>query len=73
MFELRWVIRHGWDGPERVLQYRVKEDRTIRAELPGNEMIWRGSYPSMSTPQWSPWIDVPTVDQTTVAEGDSGH
>jgi hypothetical protein len=20
--ELRWIIRNGWDGPERVLQYR---------------------------------------------------
>lgn len=20
---IRWVIRHGWDGPERVLQYAL--------------------------------------------------
>lgn len=71
MYEFRWLIRYAWDGPEKVLQYRVKEDRTIRAQLPGTEANWRG--PTMETSQWSAWIDVPTVDKTAIAEGDSGH
>jgi hypothetical protein len=25
MIELRWLVRPGWDGPERVLQYRNQE------------------------------------------------
>ena len=26
MMEIRWVIRPGWDGPEKVLQVRYKHD-----------------------------------------------
>ena len=22
--EIRWIIRGGWDGPEKVLQYRTR-------------------------------------------------
>lgn len=57
MIELRWLIRQGWDGPEKVLQYRQKVDTTIRAGI--------GWSPTeiMNTQkmQWSEWSNVPEV------------
>lgn len=57
MIELRWLIRQGWDGPEKVLQYRQKVDTAIRAGT--------GWSPTeiMNTQkmQWSEWTNVPEV------------
>ena len=33
MVEMRYLVRPGWDGPEKILQYRQKVDTTIRAEI----------------------------------------
>lgn len=27
--ELRWYVRPGWDGPVKILQYRVMRDVTV--------------------------------------------
>lgn len=57
MIELRWLIRQGWDGPEKVLQYRQKVDTTIRAGT-----NWTLPETRITTNmQWSNWTDVPEV------------
>jgi hypothetical protein len=55
-YELRWLIRQGWDGPEKVLQFRSKQDTTVWAGMPTQEQIRAGA-----NYQWSKWIDVPEV------------
>lgn len=58
MIELRWYVRAGWDGPERILQYRMKRDVTVWAGMPTQEQIAEhANY------QWSEWTDVPEVKQ----------
>ena len=57
MQELRWLVRQGWDGPEKVLQYRVMRDVTVWAGMPTQEQI-----NAMANYQWSPWMDVPVVE-----------
>jgi hypothetical protein len=53
MFELRYLIRNGWDGPEQVLQYRTQvEVADYSTEKHIKKMIW------------SEWQYVPTVDET---------
>jgi len=59
MFELRWHIRPGWDGPEKVLQFRAKQDVAVRAGMWDKESIER-----TAVYQWSEWKDVPKVDET---------
>lgn len=54
MTELRWLIRPGWDGPEKILQYRQKYDATIYSSIAPN-----GDYPKEMV--WSDWKDVPVV------------
>jgi hypothetical protein len=58
MFELRWYVRPGWDGPEKVLQYRVKYDPTVRAQGHTNVNVGRFN-PYL---EWSEWKDVPEVE-----------
>ena len=54
MIEIRWLVRAGWDGPERILQFRQKIDMTVYA---GN-----GPFAdSLKNMQWSEWKDVPVV------------
>jgi hypothetical protein len=54
MIEIRWLVRAGWDGPERILQSRQKIDMTVYA---GN-----GPFAdSLKNMQWSEWKDVPVV------------
>lgn len=53
MFELRYVVRNGWDGPEQVLQFRNKELAT--------DYSTKDHIPMFI---WTEWKDVPTVDQT---------
>lgn len=55
--EIRWVIRPGWDGPEKVLQVRYMHDTTIRAGMHSSEQI-----AATANYQWSEWKDVPEVD-----------
>jgi hypothetical protein len=56
MMELRYLVRGGWDGPEKVLQYRAKYDTTVWAGMPTAEQVSaKANY------QWTPWMDVPTV------------
>ena len=57
MIELRYLVRPGWDGPEKVLQYRSKYDTTIWATRPTPEQ--RNTFANY---QWSEWADVPTVE-----------
>lgn len=57
MTELRWFVRPGWDGPEQILQYRVKQDVTVWAGTPTHDQ-----RVAMANYQWSPWIDVPVVE-----------
>lgn len=48
--EMRWLVRNGWGGPERVLQYR--EGHWFRpATFPDDGLEWRGTE----------WTDVPEV------------
>lgn len=60
--ELRWYVRPGWDGPERVLQYRVRVPLYQYAEknlwctgsgAPTAQLMTPVSY------AWGPWKDVP--------------
>lgn len=52
--ELRWFVRAGWDGPEKVLQVRYKRDVTVWSGMPTQEQIR-----AMANYQWSEWMDVP--------------
>ena len=61
MIEMRWLVRPGWDGPERVLQYRQQIDVTVRA---GGAGTWDAvSIARTANMQWSDWRDVPEVDK----------
>jgi hypothetical protein len=55
MIEMRWLVRPGWDGPEKILQYRQKQDVTNYSTLTTN-----GDY--LKEMVWSDWKDVPTVE-----------
>jgi hypothetical protein len=59
MVELRWLVRAGWDGPEKFLQMRQQYDKTIRAGMFSHEDIQRTA--SMA---WSEWKDVPVVKES---------
>ena len=59
MIEMRWLVRPGWDGPERVLQYRQQIDITVRA---GGAGTWDNtSIAQTANYQWSEWLDVPEI------------
>ncbi len=59
MMELRWYVRPSWDGPEKVLQYRVKVplyayvEKMAWASAPTAQLMTPVSY------AWGPWKDVP--------------
>lgn len=55
MIEVRWFVRPGWDGPEKVLQYRQQQDVTNYSTVRTN-----GEY--LRETKWSDWKDVPTVE-----------
>ena len=57
MIELRWLVRPGWDGPERILQVRQKTDINIYTgdPFPGTTFT-----PNL---QWSEWKDIPEVTE----------
>jgi hypothetical protein len=59
MFELRWIVRPGWDGPERVLQYRTMKE----------VIVYSGATDQDRTGQrreqkWTDWRDVPEVENS---------
>ena len=55
MYELRYLVRNGWDGPEKVLQYRTQiEVSDYSATNPRT-----GEF--IKKKEWTEWQDVPTV------------
>ena len=55
MYELRYLVRKGWDGPEKVLQYRTQLEVTDYSGTTVN-----GS--NTKKREWTEWQDVPTVE-----------
>ena len=55
MYELRYLVRKGWDGPEKVLQYRTQREVTDYSTATIN-----GSF--TKNRKWTEWQDVPTVE-----------
>ena len=54
MYELRYLVRNGWDGPEKVLQYRTQievSDYSIATD--------KGGF--TKSMKWTEWKDVPVV------------
>ena len=54
MYELRYLVRKGLDGPEKVLQYRTQLEVTDYSTTTLN-----GSFTKKSA--WTDWQDVPTI------------
>ena len=57
MYELRYLVRPGWDGPESVLQYRTQFEVTDYSTT-----TIQGSFTKKR--EWTEWQDVPVVDET---------
>jgi len=55
MYELRYLVRTSWDGPEKVLQYRTQFEVTDYSSQTVN-----GQYVLIK--KWAEWQDVPTVE-----------
>ena len=55
MYELRYFVRPGWDGPEQVLQYRTQLEVTDYSTTTD-----KGSFTKKR--EWTEWQDVPTVE-----------
>ena len=55
MYELRYFVRPGWDGPEQVLQYRTQIEVTDYSSPNENAQY-------MSVKKWNEWQDVPIVE-----------
>jgi hypothetical protein len=53
MYELRYLVRNGWDGPEKVLQYRTQI-----------EVADYSTEKHLKKKEWTDWRDVPTVKDT---------
>ena len=56
MYELRYLVQKGWDGPEKVLQYRTQFEVTDYSTT-----TIQGSFTKKR--EWTEWQDVPTVDE----------
>ena len=54
MYELRYLVRTSWDGPEKVLQYRTHIEVTDYSTKTDD-----GKY--VAVKKWTEWCDVPTV------------
>ena len=54
MYELRYLVRKGWDGPEKVLQYRTQSEVTDYSTTTD-----KGGFTKKR--EWTAWQDVPTV------------
>ena len=57
MYELRYLVRKGLDGPEKVLQYRTQFEVTDYSTT-----TIQGSFTKKR--EYTEWQDVPTVDET---------
>jgi hypothetical protein len=58
MYELRYLVRNGWDGPESVLQYRTQ----VEVSDYSAKTTTTGSF--ITKKEWTEWQDVPEVDET---------
>ena len=57
MYELRYLVRNGRDGSEKVLQYRTQLEVTDYSTTTLN-----GSFTKKR--EWTDWQDVPIVNET---------
>jgi hypothetical protein len=57
MYELRYLVRNGWGGPEQVLQYRTQLEVTDYSTT-----TIQGSFTKKR--EWTEWQDVPIIDET---------
>jgi hypothetical protein len=57
MYELRYLVRPGWDGPEKVLQYRTQIEVTDYSRKTDDGIF-------LNAKKYTDWCDVPTVDET---------
>ena len=57
MYELRYLVRNGWDGPEEVLQYRTQLEVTDYSV----KTTETGSF--IKNRKWTDWQDVPTINE----------
>ena len=57
MYELRYLVRKGWDGTEKVLQYRTQIEVTDYSTTTN-----KGSFSNKK--EWTDRQDVPTVNET---------
>ena len=57
MYELRYLVRIGWDGPEKVLQYRTQLEVTDYSTT-----TIQGSFTKKR--EYTEWQDVQTVNET---------
>jgi len=55
MYELRYLVRSGWDGPEKVLQYRTQIEVTDYSTT-----TIQGSFTKKR--EYTEWQDVPTIE-----------
>lgn len=56
-FELRWLITPGWDGPEKVLQYRYMIEGPDYGRLDPLTGL------PVTEQRWSDWTYVPTIKE----------
>jgi hypothetical protein len=61
MIELRWLTQAGWDGPEKVLQYRQKVDIIDYSRKDSN-----GTF--LKTTEMTDWATVPEEDEVWNAD-----
>jgi hypothetical protein len=61
MIEMRWLIQAGWDGPEKVLQYRQKLDIIDYIRKDSN-----GTF--LKTTEMTDWVTVPEEDEVWNAD-----
>jgi hypothetical protein len=54
MYELRYLVRNGLDGPEKVLQYRTQIEVTDYSTTTSQGFFTKKN-------EWTEWQDVPTV------------
>ena len=65
MYELRYLVRNGWDGPEKVLQYRTQiEVADYGTEKHLKKKEWYGAEKHLKKKEWTDWRDVPIIDET---------
>ena len=58
---MRWLIQPGWDGPEKVLQYRQKLDIIDYSRKDSNGVF-------LKTAEMTDWVTVPEIDEVWNAD-----